>query len=317
MLLENVDRLLKSPRNQKWRDFGIILQSFKEEGYTVERRVINAAEYWFVQRRRRIFIFASRNWTKYAKTINDDTFENIIHKSWFFAKEFPIVKGTIWKEYDFNFQWLLNVSNNFSLKFWNTWILRNWKIYTEDTIPNYKWEYKLLRDIIEKKVDKKYNIKQDLQKWKTLKWAKAIPKKVWDYEYIFREWAVAFPDPIDRPARTMLTSEWTLNRSTHVIQKWKNLRILTPIECERINWFPDNRTNTWMPERYRYFCMGNALVVYLIEKMWHRLNIIFKKEEEIFKIDFSNIRLKSLTSLIWVLQNWDSIKKENNVKMAA
>ena len=53
VLLENVDRLLKSPRRQRWRDFWIILQTFKEEWYTVEWRVINAAEYWFVQRRRR------------------------------------------------------------------------------------------------------------------------------------------------------------------------------------------------------------------------------------------------------------------------
>ena len=57
VLLENVDRLLKSPASQRWRDFWIILETFKEEWYTVEWRVINAAEYGFVQRRRRTFIF--------------------------------------------------------------------------------------------------------------------------------------------------------------------------------------------------------------------------------------------------------------------
>lgn len=34
---------------------------------------------------------------------------------------------------------------------------------------------------------------------------------------MFSEGPVAFPDPWDRPGRTMLTSESTLNRSTHVV----------------------------------------------------------------------------------------------------
>lgn len=44
------------------------------------------------------------------------------------------------------------------------------------------------------------------------------------------------------------------------------MRILTPVECERIDGFPDHWTEG-MPERMRYFTMGNALVVDLIEKM--------------------------------------------------
>ena len=57
-LLENVDRLLKSPASQRGRDFGVILACFAELGYSVEWRVINAAEYGAGQRRRRVFIFA-------------------------------------------------------------------------------------------------------------------------------------------------------------------------------------------------------------------------------------------------------------------
>ncbi len=45
------------------------------------------------------------------------------------------------------------------------------------------------------------------------------------------------------------------------------LRVLTPVECERLNGFPDDWTDTGMPERMRYFCMGNALVVPLIQKI--------------------------------------------------
>ena len=58
VLLENVDRLLKSPAKQRGRDFGIILACFAQLNYSVQWRVINAAEYGNAQRRRRIFIFA-------------------------------------------------------------------------------------------------------------------------------------------------------------------------------------------------------------------------------------------------------------------
>src|SRR5947209_6820112 len=56
VLLENVDRLLKSPGGQRGRDFAIILSCFRDLGYAGEWRVINAADYGFPQRRRRIFI---------------------------------------------------------------------------------------------------------------------------------------------------------------------------------------------------------------------------------------------------------------------
>src|SRR3954463_11421891 len=58
IILENVDRLLKSPAAQRGRDFAIILACLADLGYTVEWRVVNAAEYGFPQRRRRVFIVA-------------------------------------------------------------------------------------------------------------------------------------------------------------------------------------------------------------------------------------------------------------------
>ena len=70
ILLENVDRLLKSPAKQRGRDFGIMLTCFKNLGYDVEWRVINAAEYGFQQRRRRIFIFAYNKETKFYNKVD-------------------------------------------------------------------------------------------------------------------------------------------------------------------------------------------------------------------------------------------------------
>ena len=86
VLLENVDRLLKSPANQRGRDFGVMLACFNDLGYTVEWRVINAAEYGFAQRRRRIFVFACKNDTNYFKTIKNQNLENVIHKNRFFCR---------------------------------------------------------------------------------------------------------------------------------------------------------------------------------------------------------------------------------------
>jgi len=88
-------------------------------------------------------------------------------------------------------------------------------------------------------------------------------------------------DELSLPARTMLTSEGTTNRSTHIIYDPKEgkLRILTPIECERINQFPDNWTNSGMPEKRRYFMMGNALVCGIIKKIGNQINEIIDKEK--------------------------------------
>jgi len=74
----------------------------------------------------------------------------------------------------------------------------------------------------------------------------------------------------------MLTSESSVNRSTHVINDavTGNLRLLTPIECERLNGFEDNWTNTGMAEKFRYFTMGNALVVPVVERIGQRLLVL-------------------------------------------
>lgn len=283
VLLENVDRLLKSPASQRGRDFGVILACFNDLGYTVEWRVINAAEYGFAQRRRRTFIFACKNDTNYYRSTEKCSLENLIQENGFFIKEFPISANGNGQEVDFTYNDLIDVSDNFKMEFKNSGVMRNGKIYTTEIVPA-QIEAKPLSKIVQfEGVDTKYNLGNNLEKWDYLKGAKDILRKEGTpHEYHFREGAIAFPDSLEKPARTMLTSEGSLNRSTHVIEdpKSKCYRILTPIETERINGFPDNWTNTGMPERFRYFCMGNALVVGLIEKMGNILNKIFESEED-------------------------------------
>ncbi|EEL22905.1 Modification methylase Sau3AI [Bacillus cereus Rock1-3] len=92
---------------------------------------------------------------------------------------------------------------------------------------------------------------------------------------------MAFLEHLEKPGRTMLKSEGTLNRSTHVVgdPETHHLRYLTLNECEKLNEFEANWTNTGISERMRYFCMGNALVVDLVERMGSRINQIVVQEQ--------------------------------------
>ena len=78
----------------------------------------------------------------------------------------------------------------------------------------------------------------------------------------------------------MLKSEGSVNRSTHIIpdKETGKLRLLTPIETKRLQSFPDDWTNTGMPENRRYFMMGNALVTGIISKLEPVLKNIIENE---------------------------------------
>lgn len=90
VLLENVDRLLKSPAKQRGRDFGIMLACFRDLGYNVEWRVINAADYGFAQRRRRVFIFAYKKSTNYFNRVEREIAENGVD-NYFYNNSFLVV----------------------------------------------------------------------------------------------------------------------------------------------------------------------------------------------------------------------------------
>ena len=280
-ILENVDRLLKSPAKQRGRDFGIILACLAELGYSAEWRVVNAAQYGAAQRRRRIFIFAYRNDTIYGQMMDSVDAQTVIETAGMMCKAFPIldmekITSTVIDTTD-----IVKVSDNFKFAFENAGYMHNGIIYTAK-ITEREEQPILLGDILQRNVDDKHYIPGDkMAKWTYLKGAKKIPRTSADgHEYTFSEGPIAFPDPWDRPGRTMLTSEATLNRSTHVVSDpgTGRLRLLTPVETERLQGFDDEWTNTGMPDRMRYFCMGNALVVPMITRMGKVLDEIIAKE---------------------------------------
>ncbi|WP_286148974.1 DNA (cytosine-5-)-methyltransferase [Neopoerus faecalis] len=280
-IFENVDRLLKSPAKQRGRDFGVILACLAQEGYSVEWRVVNAAQYGAAQRRRRTFIYAYKDNTVYGQKMSKVPAESVIKAKGLMAKTFPIqnmgqlTEAVISKD-------IVDVSDNFAFMFENAGYMHAGKIYTS-RIAETEERAILLGEILQKNVDEKYYIPSDKKaKWVYLKGAKKIPRTSTNgHEYVFSEGPVAFPDPWDRPGRTMLTSESTLNRSTHVVADpgTGELRLLTPVEAERLQGFDDDWTNTGMPDRMRYFCMGNALVVPMITRMGRVLDTIIAEEK--------------------------------------
>ena len=280
-MLENVDRLLKSPAKQRGRDFGVILACLAELGYSAEWRVVNAAQYGASQRRRRTFIFAYRNDTVYGSQMANIAPEAIIKNDGFMVRAFPIIEmGKIAQttlEGD-----IVDVSDSFKFGFENAGYMHNGEVFTAKVIEQEE-DPITLGNILQKNVDERFYITTEkMPKWTYLKGAKKIPRTSADgHEYTFSEGPIAFPDPWDRPGRTMLTSESTLNRSTHVVSDpgTGRLRLLTPVEAERLQGFDDEWTNSGMPDRMRYFCMGNALVVPMITRMGKILDIIIDQEK--------------------------------------
>ena len=279
-LFENVDRLLKSPSKQRGRDFGVMLACLNEQGYAVEWRIVNAATYGAAQRRRRVFIFAYRKDTAFYQQQHKLSAEAIIAKKGFFAKAFPISQispmgcGFLGSN-------IASVSDSFQFDFSNAGYMVDSSVYTTK-VTEIEETPILLGQILESNVHEQYYISDEkMPKWEYMKGSKKIPRVAANgHEYFFSEGPVAFPDPWDRPGRTMLTSESTLNRSTHVVEDpgTRRKRLLTPREAERLQGFDDDWTATGMPERMRYFCMGNALVVPMITRMGIALDKILSNQ---------------------------------------
>ncbi len=285
VFLENVDRLLLSPASQRGRDFGIILRSFYDNGYAVEWRVINAGEYGFQQKRRRTYIIAYHKTTNYYKEMKKINMKDIVLTNGIFAKQFPTKSEILDSNMTniSNYKDLVDISDNFKNQFYNSGVMFNGEVFTAKLESDCNEVFALRKIRETKDVDEKYFLSEDkIEKFRYLKGYKRIPRiKPNGETYMYSEGAMSFPDNLDLPARTMLTSESGVSRTTHIIEDYKTnkLRLLTPLECERINGFPDTWTNTGMTDKKRYFMMGNALVVGVVEKIGIELEKIIEKED--------------------------------------
>lgn len=279
LFLENVDRLLISPSQQRGRDFAIILKSLNDLGYAVEWRVINAADYGMPQRRRRVFILAYLKDSIIYNDIKDSNSTDWLLKEGTFANAFPIQSENVLFPKEFKLKGnIVDISENFNKNgitgmFESTGFMINGIVTTIKTKPVYDDNFLTLRDIIQKEeVPEEFYINnEDLDKWMYLKGSKKeMRKNSQGFEYHYSEGGMIFPDPLDKPSRTIITGEGgkSASRFKHVIKTPKGYRRLSPLELERLNMFPDNHTKfEGITDTKRAFFMGNALVVGVIEKI--------------------------------------------------
>lgn len=283
-LLENVDRLLKSPAAQRGRDFGIMIRTLSDLGYDLEWRVINAAEYGRAQRRRRVFIFGWKRNTKYGKKIKTTDANIIISEDGLFAKTFKVeqTKSELKIGEVNTYKDTVEMTEGFKFQFKNTGVVLNGIVHTIDTQPIIEEPITLgeILDLTTNKEEFNLNDKQ-IKKFEYLKGSKRIERTRPNGEiYYYSEGAMSQFDSLALPGRTMLTSEASVNRSTHILLDpiTDKVRFLTPIEAERLQDFPDNWTDTGMPTKRRYFMMGNALVTGIVKEMGTVLEEIFENE---------------------------------------
>ena len=223
LLLENVDRLLISPAAQRGRDFAIILECLNEMDYIVEWRIINAADYGMPQRRRRTYIVAYLKESKIGiKFSNPDKW---IYEDGIFAKSFPIdtnISNKIITETKLSNETenrLLDITSNFNKNksdrpFEKAGVMVNGVAYSVDYMPFYKGHYATLGECMvtgnqkPDDIESFYISEDNLERWKYFKGAKREErKKTNGFKYFYTEGAMSFPDPLDKPSRTIITSE--------------------------------------------------------------------------------------------------------------
>jgi DNA (cytosine-5)-methyltransferase 1 len=283
ILLENVDRLLNSPASQRGRDFAIILASLSDLDYAVEWRIINAADYGFPQRRRRVFIMGYHKDSPIYSKIKKYSLGDWALKHGTLAKGFKIKENKTSFPNTLKIEGnLIEISDKFNKKgtfspFQNCGFMLNREFFTAKVFPDYNGKIITLGDILlpEKDVPEEFFVNGEYEKWKYLKGAKSEKRynKSRDFYYNYTEGSMVFPDPLDKPSRTIVTGEGgsTPSRFKHVVKTEKGRwRRLTPLELERLNMFPDNHTEGCTDIK-RAFFMGNALVTGVVKQIGESL----------------------------------------------
>lgn len=285
VILENVDRMLKSPREQRGRDFAVILKSLGMHGYDIEWRVINAADYGMPQRRRRVFIVAQLAHDRQV----DGPSEERIYSGGILSTAFPVLPADAWATHIDLSKPIDWISENFGrdLKkspFGNAGVFLNNVALTAIVHAEYDGPRHTLGEVLvgpRTRIPSEYVLtKDEISRWELQKGSRKIPRTSRSgHEYLYNQGRMSFPDSKDLPSRTVLTSEGsaTASRFTHTVAYKGGVRRLLPVELERLSGFPDNWTKTGetlgaMSNARRAFFIGNALVVDVVEKIGRELS---------------------------------------------
>ncbi|WP_322008015.1 DNA (cytosine-5-)-methyltransferase [Paraburkholderia tropica] len=294
LMLENVDRLISTPADCRGRDFAVILSTLRALGYAVEWRVINSADYGHPQRRKRIYICGYHETTGIYRKLSAKEAsggqallaESILYKA------FPcILKNPLDAEQSahsvltepLNEQLAYRPLSNSGTRFGNIGLMLGGAVYTcKATVPDIddfttfsgQKAAQTLGDVVRQTVliPTDFFIRpEDEPRWRQAKGAKATPRLVNGFQYNYSEGAMSFPDALDRPSRTIITSEGgtTPSRTKHAVRETSGrLRRLTPEELESLNGFPRGFTAVeGVSDVARARLMGNALVVPIVRRI--------------------------------------------------
>jgi DNA (cytosine-5)-methyltransferase 1 len=268
-----------------------MLWCFDALGYVAEWRVLNAADYGAPQKRRRVFILATRSGTRLGRAlISEEDKHEWLQKKGFFANAFPAVQDVVHTlvpepPHGQLYDDARRLSDRFKFDFLNSGVMVSRGVWTATVKPRPE-PLVPLRSVLQTEVPDEFFVHEaDLPRWQYLKGAKSERRQTpAGFQYSYSEGRISYPDRIDQPARTILTKEGGLapSRFKHLIidPQTGRYRVLTPVECERLNQFPDGWTEG-IPTGRRYFCMGNALVVGPIERMGQHLAKWASLEESI------------------------------------
>lgn len=315
VLLENVDRLLKSPSTQRGRDFAVMLACFAQLGYAVEWRVVNAEDYGYPQRRRRVFVYATRQplqlrslgadsndvpldpegWEERVTEFGTDRIArsgllagaleceptaSMAHGGavvrlgadaaevdpYAISERWPAPKVSPWRNAGVmvgGVAWTEDVRSTFDGPRWTLGDMLLPLEEVEERFPQFLIPRSELGDVstLDHELDVELGITGT---WRYLKGAKKVPRG----PYHYAEGGIAFPEPLDRAARTVLTGEGgrSPSRFKLVVQQDGIFRRLTPVELERLDMFPDGWTEG-MSDGRRAFMVGNALVVGIVDRI--------------------------------------------------
>jgi len=262
-----------------------MLGSLRDLGYHVEWRVVNAADYGFPQKRRRVYIVAHRADTSPASLV-----ENPV--KWF-VEDGPIARALpadaqmeLDRAADFSIEGsTADITDGFGVghktsRFQNAGIMVGSKVWTFRVTPDYQGPRETLGNILDNPEDVPPEFwvedPESITRWKQLKGAKSITRisKQTGASYTYDEGKIPFPDRTDGPARTIVTGEGgkAASRFKHLIEQNGRFRRLTPRELEQLNGFEPGWTAIdGVPDGRKAFLMGNALVVGVVQRIGQEL----------------------------------------------
>ncbi|MBT3067338.1 DNA (cytosine-5-)-methyltransferase [Rhodoferax sp. U11-2br] len=285
VLLENVDRLISSPSACPGRDFAIILASLQSLGYGVSWQVVNSGEYGFAQRRKRVFIVAVHQSTAQFQRLKQATtgdLSELLVDATPLAQALPVQLAHAVTSFELSgdvyaAQERYQAADGGKSQFANAGVCIGGRVYTGKVRAVELQDFTAftgqalpltLGDVVAQtqSVPESFYIPDaSISQWEYAKGAKAVPRvSATGFAYNFTEGAMAFPDALDRPSRTIITSEGgtSASRTKHVVRGANGrLRRLVPEELEALNGFPRGFTQLdGVNDIARARLMGNALI---------------------------------------------------------